>query len=54
MTKFNFISKIIEHRVSEIFQMAKFEVDRMIDIDKISLKKGKPINIVSIKEALRK
>ena len=36
VTNAQFISRIIEHRVSEIFQMAKFEVDRMIDIDKIS------------------
>ena len=35
-TNAKFISKIIEHRVGEIFQMAKFEIDRMIDIDKIS------------------
>ena len=31
-----FISKIIEDRVSEIFRMAKFEIDRIVDIDKIS------------------
>ena len=35
-TNARFISKIIEHRVSEIFQMAKFQIDRMIDIDQIS------------------
>ena len=31
-----FISKIIEHRVSEIFQITKFQIDRMIDIDQIA------------------
>ena len=31
-----FISQIIEPRISEIFQIAKFQIDRMIDIDQIA------------------
>ena len=39
-----FISKIIEPRVSEIFQIARFQIDRMIDIDQIAF--GVVINFI--------
>ena len=53
-----FISKIIEHRVSEIFQISKFQIDRMIDIDQIAFGViitgggGKIVNITNVAESI--
>ncbi len=59
-TNAQFISNIIEHRVTEIFQIAKFQIDRMIDIDQIAFGVvitgggGKITNIIDVAESIFK